>query len=110
MRYSIAAAVALFAAANADTTASRPPPPPPPCRNLPGDPGWPSAASWASLNKTLNGRLIATVPLGTPCHDPHFNQNVCANLQAAWELPQTQFVIPVLVSAAAMELIPYIAT
>ncbi|PNP44323.1 hypothetical protein TGAMA5MH_03929 [Trichoderma gamsii] len=92
MRYSIAAAVALFAAANADTTASRPPPPPPACRNLPGDPGWPSAASWASLNKTLNGRLIATVPLGTPCHDPHFNSNVCANLQAAWELPQTHYV------------------
>ncbi|KAM0450938.1 hypothetical protein ACHAO4_006330 [Trichoderma viride] len=96
MRYSIAAAVALFAAANADTTASADtvarPPPPPACRNLPGDPGWPSAASWASLNKTLGGRLIATVPLGTPCHDPKYNQNVCANLQANWELPQTHYV------------------
>lgn len=93
MRASIAAAVALFAAANADTAARPPPPPPPPpCRNLPGDPGWPSAASWAALNNTLGGRLIATVPLGTPCHDPKYNQAVCANLQADWELPQTQFV------------------
>lgn len=101
MRPSLAAAVALFAAANAQSnttatanaaTVARPPPPPPACRNLPGDPGWPSAATWAALNKTVGGRLIATVPLGTPCHDPKYNQAVCANLQAAWELPQTQFV------------------
>ncbi|UKZ80017.1 hypothetical protein TrVFT333_007781 [Trichoderma virens FT-333] len=48
-----------------DATAARPPPPPP-CRYLPGDANWPNAAAWASLNSTVHGRLIATVPIGTP--------------------------------------------
>lgn len=87
MRPSVAATAALLASVRADTavhTAS--------CRNLPGDASWPSAAAWSALNSTVQGRLIATVPIGTPCHDPHYKQATCAALQTNWPLPQTQFV------------------
>ncbi|KAL7942698.1 hypothetical protein V8C42DRAFT_331663 [Trichoderma barbatum] len=109
MRVSFAATAALLAAvsvhadtdvtnstafttpADASPDAARPPPPPPPCRYLPGDSNYPSAATWKSLNTTVKGRLIATVPIGTPCHNPKYNQGTCAALQSAWGLPQTHY-------------------
>lgn len=87
MRPSIAATAALLVSVSADTTVYKPS-----CRYLPGDPGWPSAAAWSALNSTVHGRLVATIPIGTPCHDPKYNQTACATLQTNWELPQTQFV------------------
>ncbi|RFU78917.1 fad binding domain-containing [Trichoderma arundinaceum] len=95
MRLSIAATAALLAsvladttdtADTADTTAYKPS-----CRNLPGDSGWPSAAAWSALNSAVHGRLVATVPIGTPCHDPKYNKAACATLQANWPLPQTHY-------------------
>lgn len=71
--------VTALASANADD-----------CRCLPGDECWPSPSSWNTLNTTVGGRLIATVPIGTPCHDPHYDAIACAKLQAEWNLPQTQ--------------------
>ncbi|KAL2823238.1 hypothetical protein BDW59DRAFT_98927 [Aspergillus cavernicola] len=62
------------------------------CYCLPGDPRWPSANKWDALNGTVGGRLIATVPLGSPCHDPHYDATACAELQAGWELPETHYV------------------
>ncbi|KAL7932893.1 hypothetical protein V8C35DRAFT_305752 [Trichoderma chlorosporum] len=90
----LAATAALFASVRADTAAAAhppPPPPPPSCRYLPGDANWPNAAAWASLNSTVHGRLIATVPIGTPCHDPTYNQAACSQLQTNWYLPQTHY-------------------
>ncbi|KAM0119401.1 hypothetical protein ACP6JC_003914 [Aspergillus fumigatus] len=62
------------------------------CRCLPGDSCWPSPASWAALNSTVGGRLVATVPIGSPCHDPTYDAAACAALRDAWNLPQTQYV------------------
>lgn len=60
------------------------------CRCLPGDACWPSTAVWNSLNSTVGGQLIATVPIGSPCHDPNYDADVCAELQDEWSLPQLQ--------------------
>ncbi|GKT40443.1 FAD-linked oxidoreductase ZEB1 [Colletotrichum spaethianum] len=50
----------------------------------PGDAGWPSADAWAQLNETVGGRLVATVPLGSPCHGDAYNATECALLQDEW--------------------------
>jgi hypothetical protein len=60
------------------------------CYCFPGDSCWPSTKAWSNLNSTVGGRLIATVPIGTPCHDPTFNAAECAALQSEWTLVQTQ--------------------
>jgi len=44
------------------------------------------------LFATVNGRLVATVPIETPCHDPNYNEVACAALQSNWTLTQLQFV------------------
>lgn len=60
------------------------------CRTMPGDASWPNSQAWAKLNSTINGRLIATVPLASVCHDPNYDEAACAALAATWSLPQTQ--------------------
>lgn len=62
------------------------------CRNLPGDAGWPSAAEWNKFNSTVGGRLVATIPLGSPCHEPTYVAAECASLQSQWLEPQLQYV------------------
>ncbi|KAJ5817288.1 FAD-binding domain-containing protein [Penicillium robsamsonii] len=60
------------------------------CKVLPGDPDWPRPQDWESLNKTLGGGLIASLPPGSVCHDEPFNNydaDACAELQTAWERP-----------------------
>lgn len=57
------------------------------CRYLPGDANWPSLRDWANLNSTVEGRLIQTVPLAAPCHDPTYNQAVCTQYLASWAFP-----------------------
>ncbi|KAI0380480.1 FAD-binding domain-containing protein [Hypomontagnella monticulosa] len=54
------------------------------CKILPGDPDWPSQDEWDALNSTTGGRLVATVPLGSPCHDPTYDEELCASLQEEW--------------------------
>ncbi|KAM5349764.1 hypothetical protein ACJ41O_006269 [Fusarium nematophilum] len=54
------------------------------CKCLPGDRCWPSQSDWVRLNDTVQGRLISSVPLGSPCHDPHFNPEECAYLRDEW--------------------------
>ena len=63
------------------------------CRCFPGDACWPSLASWNSLNSSVGGRLIATVPLGSPCHDPNYNATECITLRDNWFWPPEQFVM-----------------
>lgn len=63
------------------------------CRSLPGDPGWPTAADWDGLNRTVGGRLIATIPEASVCHtEPYHNYNAtaCAALKPLWDFPQAQ--------------------
>lgn len=59
------------------------------CRCFPGDACWPAPAVWDSFNETVGGRLIATVPLATPCHSLAFNQAECDTVKQAWTLPTT---------------------
>ncbi|KAJ5195451.1 uncharacterized protein N7498_008889 [Penicillium cinerascens] len=59
------------------------------CHCLPGDSCWPSTSSWSSLNQTVGGRLVATVPIGTPCHGAAYNAAACATLRSDWTLPET---------------------
>ncbi|KAK8024890.1 hypothetical protein PG990_002713 [Apiospora arundinis] len=61
----------------------------PGCYCMPGDTCWPSANTWSTLNSTVSGRLVATVPIGSPCHDPTYDAEACAALQKSWSLPQT---------------------
>jgi len=61
------------------------------CRCLPGDDCWPSTSSWDALNTTVGGKLVATVPIGSVCHDPTYDEAACAALRASWTLPQTHF-------------------
>lgn len=62
------------------------------CKCFPGDSCWPSDDSWATLNETVGGRLIKTVPLARTCHDPVFDNATCSTLQDGWENPTTQSV------------------
>ncbi|KAF5555515.1 isoamyl alcohol oxidase [Fusarium mexicanum] len=59
------------------------------CRCLPSDKCWPADSVWAKFNTTVNGALIKTVPLGSPCHDPNYDEAACATVQDAWKWPMT---------------------
>lgn len=64
--------------------------PSPSCRCFPGDSCWPSDREWSQFNKTIDGRLVKTVPLGAPCHAPSYNAETCAVLKDGWLLPEEQ--------------------
>ncbi|KAF7879033.1 hypothetical protein EAF04_000233 [Stromatinia cepivora] len=63
----------------------------PQCRCFPGDTCWPSSGKWDAFNKTVEGRLIATIPIASPCHDTFpgisYNADKCAEIQANWPRP-----------------------
>ncbi|KAI4623422.1 hypothetical protein J4E80_003232 [Alternaria sp. BMP 0032] len=59
------------------------------CRVLPGDAAWPAKSQWDKLNATIEGRLIASVPLGAACHDPTYDEEKCNYLRENWQLPVT---------------------
>lgn len=60
------------------------------CRCFPGDACWPAQDVWAKFNESVDGRLVATVPLGTPCHDPNYNAAECQKLSEQWTDPALQ--------------------
>ena len=60
------------------------------CKVFPGDKLWPSPQVWSDLNNTVGGNLIATIPLGSPCHDPTFNNATCVYLRSQWTMPEIQ--------------------
>jgi hypothetical protein len=60
------------------------------CRCLPGDDCWPSVSTWKAFNQSVDGRLVATVPLATPCHVPSYDEKKCAALKEGWLLPEEQ--------------------
>jgi hypothetical protein len=60
------------------------------CRCLPEDDCWPSVSTWNAFNQSVDGRLVATVPLATPCHVPTYNEKTCAALKEGWLLPEEQ--------------------
>ena len=60
------------------------------CRCFPGDCCWPKEDVWKTLNETVGGRLIATVPLAKACHDPDYDAATCQWLQSLWKNPFPQ--------------------
>lgn len=62
------------------------------CRCIPGDSCWPAPAEWDALNRTVGGRLVATVLLAHVCHDPIYNATACEAVKAGWIYPQEQSV------------------
>jgi hypothetical protein len=56
------------------------------CKSVPGDASWPSADTWAALNTTLSGRLLAPLGPGAVCHkeQPSYSTAQCAAVQASW--------------------------
>ncbi|KAI3331457.1 6-hydroxy-D-nicotine oxidase [Xylariaceae sp. AK1471] len=54
------------------------------CRCFPGDTCWPTEQEWDTLNATVSGRLVKTVPLGSPCHDANYDRALCEQLTAQW--------------------------
>lgn len=49
------------------------------CKPIPGDARWPSNAEWATLNSTIQGRLLQPAPPAAACHPgrPEFNSIAC---------------------------------
>lgn len=67
---------------------------PPACRCFPGDTCWPTKASWTAFNQSLGGKLIATIPVASPCHDdPYipYDARQCSQLRSSWFLSETHF-------------------
>jgi FAD/FMN-containing dehydrogenase len=60
-------AAAQEAAPRTPRTGPAPRPRAPLARVRPGDPGWPSAASWQKLNDSVGGNLLKVQPLFDPC-------------------------------------------
>ncbi|KAK0243576.1 FAD binding domain protein [Armillaria nabsnona] len=59
------------------------------CRVIPGDPEWPSQTVWDALNKSVDGRLIKTVPLASPCHTgKSFDPDECTKIRSNWHTPE----------------------
>ncbi|KAH7322584.1 FAD binding domain-containing protein [Stachybotrys elegans] len=59
------------------------------CKCMPGDACWPSASVWSRFNQTVGNRLIASEPIGSPCHDPTYDEDACLALRNAWTNPLT---------------------
>ncbi|KIK69142.1 hypothetical protein GYMLUDRAFT_35210 [Collybiopsis luxurians FD-317 M1] len=56
----------------------------PACRVLPSDPSWPAVDVWDAFNASVDGRLIKTVPIASPCHDPHYDFEACEYVKKNW--------------------------
>lgn len=61
------------------------------CRCFPSDDCWPSPKEWSEFNRSVNGRLVATVPIASPCHDSFpgvkYDAERCAEILANWPRP-----------------------
>lgn len=62
------------------------------CRCMPTDTCWPSLDEWAKFNESMGGKLVATVPLASPCHGLSYNATECGYLQSQWTNPFLQWV------------------
>jgi len=85
MRFTVAG-FTLLGAAIASSQASTQ------CKTYPGDSAWPSTTEWNYLNKTVGGRLVKTVPLGSPCHGSTYDSATCGSLREQWQAEKIQYV------------------
>ncbi|KAJ7642523.1 hypothetical protein B0H17DRAFT_882855, partial [Mycena rosella] len=52
----------------------------------------PTRQIWDTFNHSIDGRLIKTIPIGSPCHDPTYNEGQCNTIRQNWHIPD--FHIP----------------
>ena len=76
------------------------------CKNVPGDIGWPTMVQWSILNVTLSGRLIKTIPIGSPCYEktinvatseddlPTYDEATCSHIREDWNTPTLHYESP----------------
>ncbi|KAF9262226.1 FAD-binding domain-containing protein [Marasmius fiardii PR-910] len=57
------------------------------CRILPGDSSWPTQDVWDAFNNSIDGRVIKTVPIGSVCHDPSYDEEQCNVVRSNWRNP-----------------------
>ncbi|KAK4160556.1 putative FAD-linked oxidoreductase [Cladorrhinum sp. PSN259] len=88
----VLAGATWFASARAGVAPEGLYPFPPQCRSFPGDRSWPAARDWDAFNRTVGGRLIATVPIGAVCHDTfpgvRYDAQKCAEVRDLWPKPE----------------------
>nr|AEV21233.1 chanoclavine-I- synthase oxidoreductase protein [Epichloe typhina] len=53
---------------------------PPSCRCRPWEPCWPDSHQWTSLNASIDGNLVHVQPVGSVCHDPHYDAVACGDV------------------------------
>ncbi|KAE9396602.1 FAD binding domain protein [Gymnopus androsaceus JB14] len=66
----------------------------PACRTFPGDEAWPKEDVWNAFNVSVDGRLIKTIPVGSPCHDPHYNDEACKYVKKNWHQTEMHIAHP----------------
>ncbi|KAJ3567861.1 hypothetical protein NP233_g6095 [Leucocoprinus birnbaumii] len=54
---------------------------------MPGDPAWPDTAAWDSFNTSVDGRLIRTIPIASPCHAANYDAEKCEIVKNQWHQP-----------------------
>lgn len=56
------------------------------CRSTPSEASWPSTAQWASLNASIDGRLLRTVPAASSCWpgNPFDSSIDCQDVMDGW--------------------------
>lgn len=59
---------------------------------MPGDSAWPDSAAWAQFNSSVDGRLIRTIPVASPCHGSDYDATACDFVRSQWHHPPFQFV------------------
>ncbi|KAK8062544.1 hypothetical protein PG997_014641 [Apiospora hydei] len=68
--------------------------PPAHCKCFPGDTCWPTPVEWEAFNKTVHGRLVATVPIASVCHHDSFTDydaTRCQHLRDDWLQPEIHY-------------------
>lgn len=65
------------------------------CRCFPSEACWPAPETWSKFNESIDGRLIATVPLAAPCHAPNYDADECNALRKGWIWPEEQYVLAI---------------
>ncbi|KXS93760.1 hypothetical protein AC579_6005 [Pseudocercospora musae] len=66
------------------------------CRCIPEQPCWPSAVEWEAFNRTVNGRLLANIPVAISCYKgPLQNAPECASISKQYSNNSFQQTFPV---------------
>ncbi|KAL7626496.1 hypothetical protein AAE478_003268 [Parahypoxylon ruwenzoriense] len=75
------------------------------CKCAPSDPCWPKVAEWDSLNATLSGRLIKSIPPGAVCYPerPEYDRSACNDIISRWSSSTFHAANPISVNG------PYLA-